>query len=466
MTDGSHRERLRRLPAVDRVIQRIDVDAPRSAIVAAARSAVDEARERVRAGAATPSVEDLATDASARLADRSRIRLQQVINATGVLVHTNLGRVPLGSEQLEAITRLASVYTNLEYDIEAGERGTRLTHAGRLLAELTGAEAGLVVNNNAAAVLLAIAALAAGGQVVISRGELVEIGGEFRIPDVMEIAGARLVEVGTTNRTRLADYERAITPDTTAILKVHPSNYRMIGFTETVASKDLARLGRGRGLAFINDLGSGLVAAPGDPSWARGEPRVGDAVAEGADVVSFSGDKLLGGPQAGLIVGRSAALDRLKRHALIRALRIDKMTLAALEVTLDLYLRGRSHELPLWAMAGAPAADIEKRARTLADRLDEHAIEGARFEVVASTAVTGGGSLPGTGIDSFALALQDDDRTPSEIERRLRRGDPPVIALVEGGRVLLDLRTVTPADDEVLVDLVAAALSSPGQAVS
>ncbi|MDQ4096023.1 MAG: L-seryl-tRNA(Sec) selenium transferase, partial [Actinomycetota bacterium] len=290
----------------------------------------------------------------------------------------------------------------------------------------------------------------------------VEIGGEFRIPEVMALAGARLVEVGTTNRTRLADYEKAITPDTKAILKVHPSNYRMIGFTSSVPSKDLARLARGRGLAFVNDLGSGLVAAPTEPPWTREEPRVTDAVAEGADVVTFSGDKLLGGPQAGLIVGRAAALAKLAHHALIRALRVDKMSLAALEATLDLYLRGSAEELPLWAMATAPAHEIQRRAEAMASGIRERVAESVAVDVVASASLTGGGSLPGTTIGSFAVTLNDADKTAAELERRLRRADPPVIALVEDGRVLLDLRTVQSADDEALADLVAAVINSRG----
>jgi L-seryl-tRNA(Ser) seleniumtransferase len=459
VTDGSLQDRLRKLPPVDRLVDALSADAPRSLLVSATRTVLDEIRSIVRSGADAPAFEEIVSKVEAEVAAHRVARLKPVINATGVLIHTNLGRVPLGSVQLDAVKRIASGYSNLEYDLEEGRRGSRLDHAGSLLAELTGAEAGLVVNNNAAAVLLTLAGLCGGREVVISRGELVEIGGEFRIPDVMEIAGARLVEVGTTNRTRLADYERAISEDTAAVLKVHPSNYQMIGFTSSVAPTELARLAHERDLAFIHDLGSGLARATGEPSWTADEPDVRMAVAEGADVVTFSGDKLLGGPQAGLIAGRADAIEKLARHALVRALRVDKMTLAALEVTLELHLRDETDQLPLWDMATTSPETLDARARAMAERIGD-AANTTRVDVVETTAVSGGGSLPGAGIPSRAVALVDDVRTPAELARRLRRCEPPVVARVEDGRLLLDLRCVAQGDDETLAGLVVSVLSA------
>ncbi|MDQ4142308.1 MAG: L-seryl-tRNA(Sec) selenium transferase [Actinomycetota bacterium] len=459
MSDGSLQDRLRRLPAVDRVVDALTVEAPREVLLSCARRALDESRSNVRGGAEPATLAQLVDSANDYVRLYEQTLLKRVINATGVLIHTNLGRVPLGKEQLEAVRRVASGYSNLEYDLTAGRRGSRLTHADRLLAQASGAEAGIVVNNNAAAILLTLAGVCSRREVVISRGELVEIGGEFRIPDVMDIAGARLVEVGTTNRTHLADYEKAITEHTAAILKVHPSNYKVVGFASSVEARDLARLARGRGISFIHDIGSGLLTAPGEPGWSDGEPTVTGAVAEGADVVSFSGDKLLGGPQAGLLVGRSASIERLRTHPLIRALRVDKMTLAALEVTLEMHLRGRARELPLWSMATATSAELSERSKLLAAALRSR-VEGLSAEAVETTSVPGGGSVPGAEIASFGVSLGHVSRSPSEIERALRTADPPVIARVETERVLLDLRTVAPAEDEILADLVASALGA------
>ncbi|MBA2460359.1 MAG: L-seryl-tRNA(Sec) selenium transferase, partial [Actinobacteria bacterium] len=343
--DGVSR-RLRSLPSVERVARALGPDAPSSPIATAmARLAVDRARARVRAGESL-SFEEIESDAVRLLETRSRARLSKIINATGVLIHTNLGRSPLGEKQMEAVQRVASGYSNLEYDIDAGRRGSRYAHARAPLVALTGAQSALVVNNCAAALLLTLTGLCKDREVIISRGELVEIGGEFRIPDVLAASGARLKEIGTTNRTHLIDYERAIGPETGAILKVHPSNYKMLGFTAAVEARALARLARGRGVLFINDLGSGLINSPSHAPWLEREPTVEAAVAGGADIVTFSGDKLLGGPQAGMIVGRSELIDTLARHPLLRALRVDKMTLAALEATFEILLRGTLDELP------------------------------------------------------------------------------------------------------------------------
>ena len=455
MTDGSLQDRLRHLPGVDRVIARIDTSAPSTLLAGAARRAVDLARSRVRAGEETPSLETIVDDTTRLLEEFERTLLRPVINATGVLIHTNLGRVPLSDEQLDAVKRIASGYSNLEYDLGAGARGSRYSHSAELLAKVTGAEAGLVVNNNAAAVLLILAGLCEGQEVVISRGELIEIGGEFRIPDVMKLSGAELVEVGTTNRTHLSDYEKAITERTAAILKVHPSNYQVVGFTSTVEPKDIARVARSRKVFFVHDLGSGLIEAPGDPNWVRHEPRVAAALVAGADLVTFSGDKLLGGPQAGLIVGRKDLIDTLARHAVIRALRVDKMTLAALEVTLEAYLGGRAHDLPLWSMATTSIEELEGRARAIADNVIASDIEEtAAVNAVPTNSVTGGGSLPGTQLPSWGVAISHKTKTADELERALRGSEPPVIARVENDQVLMDIRTVARSDDRVLVELL------------
>ncbi len=444
---GATNERLRALPAVDRVVGSMGFGGPQARATAMARRALDEARVEVRQGSEAPDFDAIVDRAGALLIEEERVGLVRVINATGVIIHTNLGRAPMGSEQMRAVNEVAGAYSNLEYDLSEGRRGSRYTHATRLIARVTGAEAAIVVNNNAAAVLLTLAALCSEREVIISRGELVEIGGEFRIPDIMSISGARLVEVGTTNRTHLVDYERAISPDTAAILKVHPSNYKVVGFTSTVPARDLARLATGRGVAFLHDLGSGLVAddAPADFT---GEPLVQVALKDGADVALFSGDKLLGGPQAGIIVGRTHHIIQLERHPLLRVLRVDKMTLAALEATLRLYLDGRTDEIPLWRMARTDADELERRARTIAEGLRE--IGSIKAEAFPTRSVAGGGSLPGVELGSWAVALLPDRPGASELQRSLRRSDPPIVARVEEDRVLLDLRTVAPDDDRAL----------------
>jgi L-seryl-tRNA(Ser) seleniumtransferase len=445
---GDLNERLRRLPAVDRVLAALD-DSPSPIVTAAARRAVEDARARVRAGADAPGLDDVLAAARRLVDTHRRVLLRPVINATGVLIHTNLGRIPLGDAQRAAVERISGTYSNLEYDLDAGGRGSRYAHARSLLTALTGAESALVVNNNAAAVLLVLSALCKEREVLISRGELIEIGGEFRMPDVMAQSGARLVEVGTTNRTHLGDYERAITPDTAAILKVHPSNYRITGFSIAPHQREIARLARGRGLLFLYDLGSGLIAAPDGVPWVQTEPSVGEALAD-ADLVMFSGDKLLGGPQAGVILGRTGLIDRLSAHPLARPLRVDKMTLAALEATVEAYLEGRAEELPLWQMLLAPAEELRGRAEKLAQRIKGATDEAVKVEAIAVGAVTGGGSLPGTEMSSWALAVTHAERSADAIEHALRRRDPPIIARIEDDRVLLDLRTVPGGADEPL----------------
>jgi L-seryl-tRNA(Ser) seleniumtransferase len=452
------RSRLRALPPVDQVLAALG-DAPHHIAVEAARRAVGLARQEARGGT-TPAFEEVVARAQELLSSYKRSVLQPVLNATGVLVHTNLGRVPLSRGQLAAVAEIAGGYSNLEYDLEAGGRGSRYDHARRVLTALTGAEACLVVNNNAAALLLVLSGLCAGREVVISRGELIEIGGEFRLPEVMETSGAHLVEVGTTNRTRLEDYERAIGDNTSAILKVHPSNYRIVGFTSSVPTRELARLARGRGVPFLYDVGSGLVAGPARLPLSSTEPPVDAAVVEGADIVTFSGDKLLGGPQAGVIVGRTELIARLSRHPLLRALRVDKMALAALESTASAYLEGEERRLPLWEMALAATVEVERRARSLARRLDDAlGTEGLKAEVVPSHAVMGGGSLPGHTLASWAVALSHSELADDEVDRRLRFTTPPVIARIEDDRVLLDLRSSLPQHDDALSRAVTAALA-------
>ncbi|MFN2525353.1 MAG: L-seryl-tRNA(Sec) selenium transferase, partial [Actinomycetota bacterium] len=352
---------LRALPSVEKVAGALRSETSAPVATAVARLAVDAARAAIRRGEDAPSHDDVLDNARELLAGERRATLRPVINATGVLIHTNLGRVPLGDSQLDAVQRIASGYSNLEYDLAEGARGNRYGHARLRIARLTGAEDALVVNNNAAGMLLVLSALAEGKEVIVSRGELIEIGGEFRIPEILALSGARLVEVGTTNRTHLSDYERAIHPETGLILKVHPSNYRVVGFTATVDAHALAKLARGRGVCFVHDIGSGLVGAPEEVDWLRGEPSAERALAEGADLITFSGDKLLGGPQAGVIAGRQELIAKLNEHPLLRALRVDKMTLAALEATLDLYLEGEFTALPLWGLATTTSDELEGR---------------------------------------------------------------------------------------------------------
>ena len=413
--------RLRDLPSVDELAREL-VD---PLAVEAARAVLAQAREEIGAGA-DPG--DLRTRVLESLAAARRPALRRVLNATGVLVHTNLGRAPLPQAALARV-RAAAGYSNLEYDLSSGTRGSRQDHLAPLLRRLTGAEAALVVNNNAAAMLLALAALAEGREVVVSRGELIEIGDGFRIPDVLARSGARLVEVGTTNRTRAADYERAIRPETALLLRVHQSNFRVLGFTEQPTLADLAAVARRHRLPLLDDLGSGALVE------VEGEPTPRGALAAGADLVCFSGDKLLGGPQAGVVAGRPELVEQLRRHPLQRALRPDKLTLAALEGTLACYL-DRPEEVPLVRMLREPVAAVRARARRLAD---------ATAGVVEPTvARAGGGALPLAELESYACAVEE------ALAVALRGHEPPVIAVVRDGRTLLDCRTLTDAEaDEV-----------------
>ena len=449
------RDARRKLPSVNALLERDAIrallaHAPRSVVVNAVRATIDDAR--AGAGMIPRDDTEWAAAVSAALERAQRPSLRHVINATGVVLHTNLGRAPLAAVAIQAIERAAAGYTNLEYDVERGERGSRYSHCVSLLRELTGAEDALVVNNNAAALVLALNTLAAGRSVVISRGELIEIGGSFRIPDIMERSGARLVEVGTTNRTHAGDYEAALARDVGAVMKVHRSNFAMQGFVAEVDAHSLAELCRTRDVPVVHDLGSGLLI-PLDEIGLTGEPTAADAVRGGASLVTMSGDKLLGGPQAGIIVGLSSVVRRLRDNPLVRALRVDKLTIAALEATLALYREPSRvlREIPVLAMLGRPLRELRARADAVRKTVGDAAV------VADSEASVGGGAFPSAKIPSVALALS---RNVQKIEERLRLGEPSVIGRIGDGRLLLDLRTVDPSEDDMLAAALRAALAS------
>jgi L-seryl-tRNA(Ser) seleniumtransferase len=421
--------RLRDLPSVDELARTSDDPLA----VDAARIVLARAREQIRAGS-DPG--DLTEQLRVELLAAHAPRLRRVLNATGVIVHTNLGRAPLAAAALEQVVQATSGYSNLEYDLEAGSRGSRQTHVSELLRRLTGAEATLVVNNNAAAVLLALAALAEGRDVIVSRGELIEIGDGFRIPDVLVRSGALLREVGTTNRTRARDYEQAIGPDTAVLLRVHQSNFRVVGFTEQPSVDELAEVANRHELVLVDDLGSGALVEIGD------EPTARSSLAAGADLVCFSGDKLLGGPQAGIVAGRSDLVERLRRHPLQRALRADKLTLAALEGTLRAALEQPEH-VPVLRMLREPAEQVRERAERLASLVGG--------EVEETVARAGGGALPLAELPSYACAVEEG------LAEELRAAEPPVVGIVRDGRLLLDCRTLDDADLDEVASAIAAA---------
>ncbi len=438
--------RLRALPAVHELVDAalaVAGAAPRWAVVEAARAAIAARRAAILADAGAPATIDPAAVAEAARA-LAAPPLRRVINATGVVLHTNLGRAPLAPAAIAALVDVAVGASNLEYDLGAGERGSRHAHAAALACALTGAEAACVVNNNAAATVLALAALAGGREVIVSRGELVEIGGAFRIPDILALSGATLREVGTTNKTRRADYERAIGERTGMLLKVHRSNFAIVGFTAEVGEAELAALAHARGLVAMVDLGSGcmLDRARQQAAGLPAEPTVAEVVASGVDVVCFSGDKLLGGPQAGILVGRAAAIAAIRSHPLMRALRPDKLTLAALCATLALYRDGRDREVPVVARLEVDPATLRARAEALAAAIA--AAGGPAVTVEASTATVGGGAMPTASLPSWAVVVAG---AAAAIDARLRAAAVPVIARIADGRVWLDARTL--ADDEL-----------------
>jgi L-seryl-tRNA(Ser) seleniumtransferase len=439
-------QRTRALPGVGTLINQEPYAAlaakfGRERVVAAIRDQVEAER-----GGQPASDSERVAHIEERLQIASAPKLRRVINATGVILHTNLGRAPLSRAAVEALATAAG-YSNLELDLDTGKRGERADLVVSLMTALFEAEAAHVVNNNAAAILLALTALCKGREVIVSRGQLVEIGGSFRMPDVMRLSGARMVEVGTTNRTRLADYEQAIGQRTAAILRVHTSNYRVSGFTESASLDELAGLARARGILLIDDLGSGAMEAIAD------EPTIADSV-RFSDVVTFSGDKLLGGPQAGIILGRVDAVRKLAKHPLARAVRIDKLTLAALEATLRQRMSGRADEIPVQRMLKMPVEDIRRRAAMWSVKLDER---GVGVRLVSGESAVGGGSLPGHGLPTVLLALVGP---ASRLSAALRSGRPPVIARIEAGACCLDPRTVLKGEDEDLIDAVEAAVLS------
>ena len=452
------REALRALPSVDRLLQgergqSLCANFGRYSVTETLRAVLDEARAGILAGEGKiHDAEACITEAERRLREGFALTLRPVINATGVILHTNLGRAPLSVAAAEAMRAVARGYSTLEYDLADGGRGSRHQHAARQLCALSGAEDALVVNNNAAALVLLLSTLARGREVVISRGQLVEIGGGFRIPEIMRESGAILREVGSTNRTRREDYARAIGPETALLLRVHPSNFRQVGFTETTPLAELVSLARERGLLLADDVGSGALldtTAFGLPA----EPTVGDGVAAGADVVLFSGDKLLGGPQAGILIGKGAVLAQLKRHPLARAMRADKLALAALCATLDAYLRERATvEIPIWWMM----ARAKDELREVAARWQK----GVGGELSETLSTVGGGSLPGGKLPTVALVLAAQN--PERTLRELRKARTPIIARIEEDRVLLDPRTVLPDQEEELLAGVRTALANMG----
>ncbi len=456
------KELLRAIPAVHELL---DMDEGR---LLAARTSREHARDRLRAALDLVRVEiaaglldvdpaELVSAVFGRAASlESHPSLRRVINATGVVLHTNLGRAPLSDRAIRAVSMVAGGYSNLEYDLDAGRRGRRDSHGESVLCDLVGCEAAVVANNNAAAVMLVLNTLASGGEVIVSRGELVEIGGGFRVPEVLERAGCTLREVGTTNRTRVEDYEAAINERTRVLLRVHPSNFRIIGFTSRPDARDLAEVARRHGLPFVDDLGSGCMFDA--PSLGLGdETRVADAIAAGADIVTFSGDKLLGGPQAGIITGRAVLVERIRSNPLMRALRVDKMVYAALEATLAAYVEGRATaEIPALRMLAMPVEEIRSRASALAGRIALVA-PALRVTLEDGRSVPGAGSAPGIDLPTVLVAIEHPDLPAEALAGRLRTAPTPVIGRIENDRLVLDLRTVPEADEPLLVDALLAA---------
>jgi L-seryl-tRNA(Ser) seleniumtransferase len=455
-TMGEMQQQFRLLPQVDELLQyeqsqQLVAQYSRDLVVGALRARIALARAAIRDGASCPPIETLLSETAHALEQEQRPRLRPVINATGVIINTNLGRAPLSAEALEAVRHVSSGYSNLEYDLAAGERGSRHAHVASLLCELTGAEAALVTNNTAAAALLGLSTLAMGREVVISRGQLVEIGGGFRVPDVMRQSGCQLVEVGTTNRTRMSDYEAAITEQTALLLAVHPSNFLITGFTESVPLSRLCELAKQRSLLVMHDLGSGCLL-DSEQYGLTHEPTPQESIAAGVDVVCFSGDKLLGGPQAGILLGKAPVIARLAKHPLMRAVRIDKMTLAALEATLRHYQRGQAAtHIPIWRMIAARPEKIAARASSWVSRFKAQGID-SRSQRGEST--IGGGSLPGEMLPTTLVAL--DASTVSfpleELARRLRARGTPILARISRDTLLLDPRTVFAEQDTEIVN--------------
>ena len=441
----------RALPSVDQLSAALThVDAPRRETTQAAREVLAEARDTIAGGGMPPTVEELREAVAARIRARALPSLRRVINASGVILQTNLGRAPLSEQALSAMTAVAA-YSNLEFDLESGQRGSRHEHVRDLIRRTTGAEDGIALNNNAAALFMVLQVFAAGREVIVSRGQAVEIGGGFRIPDVLRQSGARLVEVGTTNRTYARDYAEAITPDTAAILRVHSSNFRVVGFTAEPSAGELSEVARAHSILLLDDLGSGCLVETRDYGLDH-EPTVQESIAAGADLAMFSGDKLLGGPQAGIVAGRAELVGRLRGHPLARALRLDKTTIAALNATLLSYARGRHDEdIPLWRMLREPLPQLRRRALRWANAAGEAG------SLQRSTTMVGGGSLPGSGVPTWCAAIRPPGGEVA-FAAALRAAPSPVVARIEDGAVLLDPRSVTPNDDVLVRDAVARSL--------
>ena len=446
-------KKLRQIPSVEKILEspelQSDIDEfSHPVVTAAVKQAVELIREEVKKGKEPISTQEIVHKAKEIIAEQTSPALKPVINASGVILHTNLGRAPLDEESLSFIKNISATYNNLEFDLKEGKRSKRGIFVERLLCFLTSAEAALAVNNNAGAVLLILTALAKDKEVIVSRGELVQIGGGFRIPEILALSGAKLKEVGTTNQTRISDYEDAITPETALLLKVHQSNFKMIGFVERPSINELVKLGKKHNLCVVEDLGSGVLLRTEDFELAH-EPTVFEAISADADLVCFSGDKLLGAPQAGIILGRGKYIDILKKHPLHRALRLDKMFLAGLERVLLYYLKGEAtRKIPAWQMISTPLEALQKRAEKIRDELKKLDI---KINIQKSQSTVGGGSLPGETLPTIVISFGTKDISPDTCARLFRQQSPPIIGRIENERFVLDLRTVFPHQDETLV---------------
>jgi L-seryl-tRNA(Ser) seleniumtransferase len=445
---------LRQIPAVNELLGRtalrdLQAHAGRRLVVESTRRVLRRLRDRIVEGSlSSVSLEALEQEIVIEAEAAARFSLRAVINASGVVLHTNLGRAPLAREAVEHLAEVSTCYSNLEYDLDRGARGKRDAHTDRLFCQLLGAEKTLLVNNNAAAVLLALNTLAEGAEVVVSRGELIEIGGSFRIPDVCAKSGAILREVGTTNRTRIGDYAAAISERTRVLLRVHPSNFRILGFTERPSLEEFVELAQRHNLISMEDLGSGCLVDL-SPHGIRDEPTASASLNAGVDVITFSGDKLLGGPQAGILAGKREPLERIRKNPLFRALRVDKLTIAALEATISLYLQGKTQAIPALRMIQLSRQAIHQRAACLAERISAHPQFSARVQ--DGDSLIGGGSTPAQALPTALLAVTHSRHSAQELERFLRQNSPPVIARVEQDALLLDLRTVFEEQDEELI---------------
>jgi len=449
----------RRLPSVDRLIseeriKQLEGIYPQELLVNLVRQHLERDRLSIAAGNPCPSIDEIVESICAQLRELGNPSLRPVINATGVILHTNLGRAPLSQEAAAAMDTVARGYSNLELNLDSGTRGSRHTHIEQILCQLTGAEAALVVNNNASAVLLGLTALAKRKEVIVSRGQAVEIGGSFRIPDVMRQSGAKLIEVGTTNCTYISDYEQAINPRTAALMRVHSSNFQVVGFTHSVTLEELVALGQQYDLPILDDLGSGCFLDTATFGLAP-EPMVQQSVAIGAGLVFFSGDKLVGGPQAGIIVGKKQLIDKLKKHPLARAVRIDKIRLVGLAATLVHYLKGEAvKKIPVWSMLSAPLEEIDRRARMWAEAL------GGLAQVIEGESMIGGGSLPGSTLPTRLVAIggggkRKSQSTAQTLARKLRRNEKcPIIGRISDDVLLLDPRSVLPEEDRIVLPVL------------